>query len=83
MATDNTEKVLEFIATYKAQHAGRSPTIRVIMAALYLGMGTVSHHLNKLEDLGKITRPGRQDIRIPGESYTAPAWLGESEVMNG
>ena len=50
-----TDKVFDFIVTYKARHDGCSPTIREIMLGLSISStSVVRYHLQQLSDQGKI-----------------------------
>lgn len=50
-----TRTIYEFLYRYSLQDGG-APTVREIADACYIGRTTVTHHLDKLEALGWITR---------------------------
>lgn len=58
MEPDNrstTDKVFDFIVTYKAQHDGCSPTLREIMVGLSISsISVVGYHLRRLAESGRI-----------------------------
>jgi SOS-response transcriptional repressor LexA len=51
--------VFEYIVHYETQHPGASPSVREIMEALNISTSSVvAHYLDRLEDVGVITRIG-------------------------
>jgi DNA-binding MarR family transcriptional regulator len=53
-----TEEVYRFIINYTREH-GFAPSLRDIAAGCYVGSGTITRHLDRLEMMRRITRePG-------------------------
>jgi DNA-binding MarR family transcriptional regulator len=61
--TDNTTQILAYIILYKTENDGMSPSYREICKKLGIGLGTVTHHLNKLEREGAISFMGKGRVR--------------------
>jgi SOS-response transcriptional repressor LexA len=62
---ETTETIYRFLEDYADEHGG-SPTVREIAAGCFVSVGTVMRHLDRMENLGWISRqPGKaRSIRL-------------------
>ena len=73
---EKRDRILSFIALYKEQHDGLSPTLWEIMAATKMSQGAVVHHLDVLEKQGRLQRHRSNGLMIGG------TWTPPESVLN-
>lgn len=69
---ETRDEVFGFIIRYKIAHQGNTPSLEEISDGCGLsGKSHAKHHVDNLEDDGRITRTGR-NIEVPGAVWMIP-----------
>lgn len=66
-----SERVFNFIVTFKRDHDGLAPTVKEIAEALVVSESTVKYHLLKLKGDNRI-RTSRRGIEVSGGAWDLP-----------
>jgi hypothetical protein len=72
-----TEIIYKALTAYCTEHGGSTPSLRELLDlvnsepySLYIQLGTLRYHLDRLEDQERITRDGRGRLRMPKGKWT-------------
>lgn len=72
-----TNRIFDFIVTYKRKNDGNSPTLREIGEQFNASTSVVSSHLNKLAEAGKLIKPefnSSRNIVVVGARWVYDDW---------